>query len=320
MKFAEPILLVSKCLEFDNCRYDGNRLNSPLVYKLQKFVKFIPVCPEVAIGLGTPRTPIRMVNVEKDLRLLEFWTDRDLTDKINDFSSIFFDTLDVIDWAILKSRSPSCALNNAKVNNWDIGLEKIENLKAWFFAKFLYKRFPLIPKEDEVRILSYKIRDEFLIKIFTLAEFRELKAEKKISKIIEFHSKHKYLFMSYSQGELNKLWNIVACYDKTNYAEIESRYESFLQDLFLETKTQKNFLNAISHMYGYFKNNISADEKQFFHNELYKEWRLPTTVIIHMLKWWAIAYKMDYILQQSILNPYPEALIDLSDSWKKINI
>ena len=75
-------------------------------------------------------------------------------------------------------------------------------------------------------------------------------------------------------------------------------------------------------MYGYFKNNISADEKQFFHNtiELYKEWRLPTTVIIHMLKWWAIAYKMDYILQQSILNPYPEALIDLSDSWKKINI
>jgi uncharacterized protein YbbK (DUF523 family) len=72
MKFAEPILLVSKCLEFDNCRYDGNRLNSPLVYKLQKFVKFIPVCPEVAIGLGTPRTPIRMINVEKDLRLQEF--------------------------------------------------------------------------------------------------------------------------------------------------------------------------------------------------------------------------------------------------------
>lgn len=322
MKFARPKLLVSKCLEFDSCRYNGMRLNSPLVYKLQKFVDFVPVCPEVAIGLGTPRTPIRMINIEKDLRLQEVGTARDLTDKMNNFSSDFFDKLDVIDWAILKSRSPSCALKDAKINNWDTGLEKIENLKAWFFAKFLYKKFPLIPKEDEGRILSYKIRDEFLIKIFTLAEFRELKAEKKISKLIDFHSKHKYMFMSYSQSELNKLWNIVACYDKTNYQEIETSYEKYLQELFLENKTQKNFLNAIFHMFWYFKNNISSEEKQFFLDtiELFKEWRIPTTVIIHMLKWWAIAYKMDYILQQSILNPYPEALIELSDSWKKINI
>jgi uncharacterized protein YbbK (DUF523 family) len=71
MKFAKPILLVSKCLEFDNCRYDGNRLNSPIVYKLQKFVDFIKVCPEVAIGLGVPRIPIRMINIDKSLRLQE---------------------------------------------------------------------------------------------------------------------------------------------------------------------------------------------------------------------------------------------------------
>jgi uncharacterized protein YbbK (DUF523 family) len=72
MKFAEPILLASKCLKFDNSRYDENRLNSPLVYKLQKFVKFIPLCPEVVIGLGTPCTPICIINIEKKLKLLEF--------------------------------------------------------------------------------------------------------------------------------------------------------------------------------------------------------------------------------------------------------
>jgi uncharacterized protein YbbK (DUF523 family) len=72
MKFAEPILLASKCLKFDNCGYDGNRLNSSLVYKLQKFVKFIPVCREVVIGLGTTRTPICIINIEKELKLLEF--------------------------------------------------------------------------------------------------------------------------------------------------------------------------------------------------------------------------------------------------------
>jgi uncharacterized protein YbgA (DUF1722 family) len=263
-----------------------------------------------------------MINVEKDLRLQEFWTDRDLTDKINNFSSGFFDKLDVIDWAILKSRSPSCALNNAKVNNWDIGLEKIENLRAWFFAKFLYKKFPFIPKEDEGRILNYKIRDEFLLKIFILAEFRELKQDKKISSLINFHSKHKYMFLSYSQSELNKLWNIVACYDKTNLDEIIVAYNNHLNELFIENRTQKNFLNSISHMFWYFKNHISAPEKKFFLDtvELFKENRVPTSVIIHMLKWWAIAYNIEYILNQSILSPYPEELIELSDSWKKINI
>lgn len=322
MKFARPKLLVSKCLEFDSCRYNGMRLNSPLVYKLQKYVDFVPVCPEVAIGLGIPRTPIRMINIEKDLRLQEVGTDRDLTDKMNKFSSDFFEKLDFIDWAILKSRSPSCALKDAKINNWDSWLEKIENLKAWFFAKYLYKHFPFIPKEDEGRILSYKIRDEFLIKIFIFAEFREIKKQKKISALTNFQAKHKYMFMSYTQSELNKLWNILACYDKTNFEEVCTAYEKYLHELFLENRTQKNFLNAIFHMFGYFKKNISAAEKQFFLDtiELYKEDRIPTSVIIHMLKNWAIAYNNEYILNQSILYPYPEDLIELSDSGKKITI
>ena len=322
MKFAKPIVLVSKCLEFDACRYNGMRLNAPLVYKLKKHVDFIPVCPEVAIGLGTPRTPIRMINVEKNLRLHEVWTSRDLTDKMNNFSSDFFDSLDVIDWAILKSRSPSCGLSDAKIHNWDSGLEKIENLKAGFFAKFLHKKFPLVPKQDEGRVLNYRIREEFLTKIFTLAEFRELKEQKNIWSLIKFHTKHKYLFMSYSQSDLNRLGNVLACHDKTNYDEIEAAYEKYLQELFLENKTQKNFLNAIFHVFWYFKKCISSEEKQFFLDtiELYKEERIPTSVVIHMLKWWAIAHKIDYILQQSIFFPYPEDLIELSDSWKKIKI
>lgn len=322
MKFARPIILVSKCLEFDSCRYNGMRLNSPLVYKLQKFVDFIPVCPEVAIGLGTPRTPIRMINVEKDLRLQELGTNRDLTDKMNNFSWNFFEKLEELDWAILKSRSPSCALRDAKINNWDSWLEKIEHLKAWFFAKYLYKNFPLIPKEDDGRILNFQIRDEFLMKIFTLAEFREIKSEKKISALMNFQAKHKYLFMSFSQSELNKLWNILACYDKTNYDEIEQAYERHLKELFLERKTQKNFLNAIFHIFWYFKKYISSEEKEFFLNtlELYKEWRIPTSVIIHLLKSQAISHNIEYVLNQSILQPYPEDLIELSDSGKKINL
>jgi uncharacterized protein YbgA (DUF1722 family) len=128
------------------------------------------------------------------------------------------------------------------------------------------------------------------------------------------------MFLSYSQSELNKLWNIVACYDKTNLDEIIVAYNNHLNELFIENRTQKNFLNSISHMFWYFKNHISAPEKKFFLDtvELFKENRVPTSVIIHMLKWWAIAYNIEYIIHQSILSPYPEELIELSDSWKKL--
>lgn len=322
MKFPKPRILVSKCLEFDNCRYNGMRLNSPLVYQLKDFVDFIPVCPEVAIWLWTPRTPIRMINIEKDLRLREIWTERDLTDNMNKFSDDFLSKLENIDGAILKSRSPSCAIYDAKIHNWNSGLEKIKNLKSGFFTKAVFHYFPHIPKEDDGRVLNFRLREEFLTKIFLHARFREVYASNKISDFIDFQAQNKYLFMSYSQIELKKLWNILGSYDKTNFEKIKSEYQKIFHDMLWEKRTQKNMRNTFEHIFWYFKKYLSAGEKKYFLDtlEMFMEERIPTSVITHMLKTWVIAHNIEYVLQQSVLFPYPEELIELSDSWKKLKL
>lgn len=320
MNFPKPKILVSKCLEFDNCRYNGMRLNSPLVYHLKDYVDFVPVCPEVAIWLGTPRTPIRMINIDKQLRLREIWTERDLTDDMNQFSHEFLEKIDQLDGAIFKWRSPSCAIFDSKVHNGTSGLEKIQNLKAGFFAKALFHYFPYIPKEDDGRVLNFRLREEFLTKIFLHARFREVYASNKISDFIDFQAQNKYLFMSYSQSELKILGNILWNYDKTNLEEIKQEYKKVFQLMLIEKRTHKNMRNTFEHIFWYFKKYLSAWEKKYFLDtlEMFMEERIPTSVIIHMLKSWAIAHNIEYVLKQSILEPYPEELIDLSDAGKKL--
>lgn len=322
MEFVKPRILVSKCLEFDNCRYNAMRLNSPLVYHLKDFVEFIPVCPEVAIWLWVPRTPIHKINQDKQLKLLEIWTNRDLTKKIQDFSDDFLQKIWHIDGAILKSKSPSCGIFDAKIHNWTSGLEKIENLKAGFFTQAIFKYFPFIPKEDDGRVLNFRLREEFLTKIFLHARFSKIFESGKIWDFIEFQSYNKYLFMSYSQSDLKKLWNILWTYDKNNFEIIKQEYKKYFELMLLEKRTQKNMRNTFEHIFWYFKKYLSPAEKKYFIEtmEMFSQERIPTSVITHMLKTWAISHNIEYVLKQSILEPYPEELIDLSDSWKKLKL
>jgi len=62
--FPKPVVVISKCLGFEHCRYDGEMIDAPFVDKLKAHVLFFPVCPEVEIGLGVPRKPIRIVRVD----------------------------------------------------------------------------------------------------------------------------------------------------------------------------------------------------------------------------------------------------------------
>ena len=70
MQFSKPTVVVSKCLGFDSCRYNGQMILVDFIEKMKPYVHFVPVCPEVAIGLGVPRDPIRIVSINGDLRLV----------------------------------------------------------------------------------------------------------------------------------------------------------------------------------------------------------------------------------------------------------
>ena len=115
MNFLKPKIIISKCLEFDACRYNGLPINDSIIRSLKEYVEFIPICPEVEIGMGTPRDPIRIVKNKNVMSLYQESTRKDYAKKMNDFSNQFLKITNNIDGFILKANSPSCAISTSKI-------------------------------------------------------------------------------------------------------------------------------------------------------------------------------------------------------------
>jgi len=322
MLFFKPNIVISKCLNFDNCRFNWDKINDDFLLKLWKHVNFITVCPEVWIWLWTPRLPLRIFNSKDGNRFFQPWNKLDLTDKINSFSKKFLESQKNIDWFIMKNRSPSCWVWDVKIYDKSDSYSLDSGKWKWFFARNIDSFFSLIPIEDEWRLKNFRLREEFLTKIFCLSEFRDIKQNKKISLLAEFQAKNKYLFMAYSQDIQVKLWRIVASYDKTNLDEIFEKYFSELLKLFNTDLSIWKLINSFIHIFGYFKNHCSSEEKLFFSEmlEVYREGRIPTSSIILMLKSYSLRERNDYIIKQTILSPYPRELVELSDSWRDLKL
>ncbi|MGG0797032.1 DUF523 and DUF1722 domain-containing protein [Brevibacillus laterosporus] len=129
---TKPIVVVSKCLEFAECRYNGDVLSDQTVRSLAPFVTFIPVCPEIEIGLGIPRETIRIMKEGEQHRLVQPSTRADLSQQMNSFADAFLQNVGEVDGFILKSRSPSCGVKDVKVySNIVANHEKKEKQQVW---------------------------------------------------------------------------------------------------------------------------------------------------------------------------------------------
>ncbi len=95
--FPIPIVVTSKCFEFDACRYNGAMIPNNFVHKLDPYVRFIPICPEVEIGLGVPRDVIRVVEQNGERLLVQPATGKELSNKMYGFAKGFLNTLDEVD-------------------------------------------------------------------------------------------------------------------------------------------------------------------------------------------------------------------------------
>ena len=166
----KPKVVVSRCLGFAACRWNGATIENRLVEYLGKYVEFLTVCPECEIGLGVPRQPIRMVQKGSALALVQPANGADLTDKMVSFSYDFLDSLDQVDGFLLKSKSPSCGL--AKVPVYvDSDDEYYFDKGSGFFARAVLERFPGTPVEDEGCLDDLKRREKWLTAVFGRVNF-----------------------------------------------------------------------------------------------------------------------------------------------------
>jgi uncharacterized protein YbgA (DUF1722 family)/uncharacterized protein YbbK (DUF523 family) len=311
-EFPKPNVVISRCITFEPVRYNAQIISSEFVEKLKPFVNFLPVCPEVEIGLGVPRDPIRIVLVNGERRLMQPSTGLDFTEKMEQFANSYLNSLDEVDGFILKRGSPSSGFKNVKVYP---RMEKSSPVGKGpgFFGDAVLRKYPNLAIEDELRLLNYRIREHFLTKLFALASFRDVKKSGRIKELVRFHSENKYLLTAYNQKELRTLGKIVANQEAKYIAEIFENYETHLQLALARTPSIGANINVMLKMMGYFSRQLSKEEKSFFLESVdrYKAGRLALSANLSVLRAWIVRFKEEYLMNQTFLQPYPEELTDL---------
>lgn len=313
----KPKVLISKCLGFDHCRYNGAMIAFDLLDKMEGIIDFIPVCPEVEIGLGVPRESLRLIENNEKIDLVQPHTQRYLTEEMEAYAKNIAEKHSDIDGLILKGRSPSCGIKDVKVYS---GMEKspVIGKSQGIFAKGMAEGFPHLSIEEEGRLTNLELREHFFVKLYTVYNFKNMAKNQSMNDLITFHARNKYLFFAYDQSQKNKLGVIVANHEKKAFEEVAKDYLEEMSILFSVLPSTKNYINAFQHIFGYFSKHISKEEKVFVLDliEKYRKDQIHKSSIASVLESYAIKYHVTYLLNQSIFEPFPEELIILNDSGR----
>lgn len=302
---------VSACLLGQNVRYDGgHQLDRYLRDTLGLFVDYLPVCPEVEMGLSIPRQTLRLVGEPTAPRLVFSKSGEDVTERMTSWAQKRLDELEGegLCGFIFKSRSPSSGM--ARVKLYDRNGVPSKN-GVGLFARLFMERFPLLPVEEDGRLNDPRLRENFLEAICTFRSWRELMAAGcRPAALVEFHARHKLLFMSHSVELARQMGKLVAQAGLLSLGELCVQYQQLLMKAVRMLATPAKHVNVLQHALGYFKHQLSADEKQEM-LELFNKYRqgaVPLSVPITLLNHFVRKYQPAYLGEQVYLHPHPVEL------------
>ena len=299
---------LSTCLLGENVRFDGGHKRDRFVTDtLGQFLEFVPVCPEMECGLGVPRESMRLVGKPESPRLVTNRTKIDHTERMITWARKRVQELEKEDLCgfIFKSRSPSSGMERVRVYN-EKGIP--EKKGVGMFARIFMEHFPLLPVEEDGRLHDIRLRENFIERIFALKRWRDLLDEKRSrGRLVAFHTQHKLLILSHSQKHSRILGKLVAAAKSISPKQLYPQYQSlFMEALKLKATVKKN-INVLQHMMGYFKKQLSADEKHELLEtfDQYREGYIPLIVPLTLIKHYVGKYDQPYLKQQVYLNPHP---------------
>jgi uncharacterized protein YbgA (DUF1722 family)/uncharacterized protein YbbK (DUF523 family) len=299
---------ISSCLLGHEVRWNsGHKLDKYLTHTLGRFVEYVPVCPEVEAGFGVPRESFRLVGDPANPRLITFKSKTDHTDRMVAWAGKCVKELEKEDLCgfIFKSDSPSSGMIRVKVYN-EKGMP--HKVGIGIFARAFMENFPLIPVEDDGRLNDPLIRENFILQIFTMKRWRDNLVRKRgLGNLVDFHTRNKLLILSHSPKHHRLMGKLVADGKKLPIKELYHQYQLILMEaLKLKTTIKKN-TNVLQHLMGYFKKQLSADEKQEL-LEVFDQYRseyVPLLVPITLINHYVRKYDQSYLKQQTYLNPHP---------------
>jgi len=315
--FPRPKIVISKCIGFDPCRYNGEIVQDKFVARLESHVEFVCVCPEVEIGLGTPRPPVRIVSSGDSFKLIQPSSGLDVSERMLGFSRDFLDRLKEVDGFILKNRSPSCGLTDVKVYS---GPEKgpVIGKTSGFFGGAVLEQFSDRAIEDEGRLKNLSIREHFLTQVFAFARLRRLQQSPSMHDLVRFHTENKLLLMAYNQTKMRELGRIVANADGKRMGALLELYEKSFRAALHKPPRHSSPINVLMHTLGYFKKELSVREKRHFLGmlEAYRHGRTPLSSAVSILRSWVLRFETEYLYGQTFFSLFPESLMALDDSGR----
>ncbi|PSJ45791.1 hypothetical protein C7H85_10495 [Zobellella endophytica] len=299
---------ISSCLLGQRVRFDGGHKRSDFCSELlAKFVEFVPLCPEMAIGLGAPRPSIRLLNRD-GIILAQSAGGEDLTAPLRDYGRQMAARLEGLSGYILCAKSPSCGMERVRVYHQSGKGNAKEG--TGIYAAELMRALPLLPFEEDGRLNDPVLRENFVTRVYALHDWQTL-VRRGItpSRLIAFHSRYKYLLMAHHGDSYQALGRLLSDLSR----EVEPKAQIYIRGLMQALSRRvgrSGHTNVLQHLQGYFKRQLSARQRQELTRTIhqYREGILPLLAPITLFRHYLEEHPNDYLRRQVYLNPHPEAL------------
>jgi uncharacterized protein YbgA (DUF1722 family)/uncharacterized protein YbbK (DUF523 family) len=308
---SAPRIGISSCLLGERVRYDGaHKKNEYITESLGRCFEFVPFCPEVAIGMGVPRPPIRLVRVGSDIRARGVRdAELDVTEPLRDYAVRVAPKLKSLSGYILKKDSPSCGMERVRVHGAQ-GVPRRDG--AGIFAQRLMELVPQLPFEEEGRLMDPALRENFVERVYVYHRWRQRCTPRLSAKaLVEFHTRHKFIVLAHDETVYRALGRLVAGAGRGSLAEVRSRYLELLMNGLRKPATRARTTNVLQHVFGFFKKRLEADDKREMVEliENYRRGHVPLIVPITMLRHYLRRFPDPYLSGQYFLAPDPDEVM-----------
>lgn len=303
---------VSACLLGEQVRFDGGHKRNDFVTEtLNKYVSFVPVCPEVDIGLGTPREAIHLVQDIGGIRLKGTQSGTDHTEAMRRYAERKARELDKLELSgyILKKDSPSCGMERVRLYGKSGAPTRSGR---GLFAESLMARLPLLPVEDEGRLQDARLRENFIERVFAYRRLRDFFVRPwRRGDLVRFHTGEKFLLLAHDAAAHEKLGRLVAGAKGTPRAELERRYVEVYMTALAKIATPRRHTNVLQHMAGYFRDRLGNEDRKELAGiiEDYRRGLVPLVVPLTLLRHYVRLHKVSYLEGQVYLDPHPKELM-----------
>lgn len=308
---TKPKIAISACLMGAEVRYNGGHKASRLCNQtLADYFDFVPVCPEVAIGLGIPREPIRLVGDVDQPQAMGTTNPRlNVTRPLTEYGQHMAAELDDVCGYIFMQKSPSCGVQRVRV--YHANGARFEAAGQGIYAQAFCASRPDLPVEEEGRLNDPVLRENFLARVFAFHDWQQLLQEGLSRRhLTDFHSRYKYLLMAHNPVQYKTLGKLLGNMGHTDPQTLGPRYFSELMSALKRCATRGTHANVLQHLSGYLKQAISAEDKQEVQHVIgqYRHGIVPLVVPLTLLKHHFRLHPDPYIAQQVYLQPHPENL------------